>query len=61
MVPLDLGEGGGGEGGGLLSYIQGLYRFLNKKFKYFTFPIFQGLHQCEKAHGVYVFVRFSTT
>ena len=33
----------------LLSYIQGLYRFLNKKFKYFTFPIFQGLHQCKKS------------
>ena len=40
---------GGGGGGGLLSYIQGLYPFLNKKFKYFTFPIFQGLHQCKKS------------
>ena len=38
MVPLHLGGGGKG---GLRSYIQGLYRFLNKKFKYFTFPIFK--------------------
>ena len=52
---------GGGGGRGVTQLYTGFVPFFEKKFKYFTFPIFQGLHQCKKAHWVYVFVRFSKT